>query len=309
MNILFTGASSFTGTWLSRELAQRGHHVTATLTREGLDAYQGIARTRLETLRQHLTFAPRCRFGEKQFLDLIRSQPWDLLCHHAADVKDYRSPDFDYYGALANNTRNLGGVLRALTLQGCQKCVVTGTVFEGGEGVGSDPETHISAYGLSKSLTWDIFCYEGLRQGFRVSKFVIPNPFGPFDGPKFPSYLVRTWSQGMTPTVSTPLYVRDNIPVSLLAKSYANFVEGLPSTAGISRRNPSGYVGSQAQFVARFAQEVRSRTSWDCPFVCQQQSFDEPTVRINNDNCFQESPQWDEVGFWDQTVDYYRQQV
>ena len=45
MKILFTGASSFTGYWFVKELAERGHEVTALLRRpaenRGLSVHDG----------------------------------------------------------------------------------------------------------------------------------------------------------------------------------------------------------------------------------------------------------------------------
>ena len=46
-----------------------------------------------------------------KFLALIKEGGWDLLCHHAADVTNYKSPDFDTVAALRNNTYNLPAVL------------------------------------------------------------------------------------------------------------------------------------------------------------------------------------------------------
>ena len=46
-------------------------------------------------------------------------------------------------------------------------------------------------------------------------KFVIPDPF--FEEPRFYNYLVQSWLKAEVPAVRTPLYVRDNIPVDLLA--------------------------------------------------------------------------------------------
>ena len=84
---------------------------------------------------------------------MISEGGWDLLCHHAADVTNYKSPDFDAVGAVQNNTRNLVTVLQALKSAGCGKSVLTGTVFEGGEGAGSQGLPDFSPYGLSKALT------------------------------------------------------------------------------------------------------------------------------------------------------------
>ena len=38
------------------------------------------------------------RSAMRSFLALIRESGWDILCHHAADVTNYKSPDFDTIG-------------------------------------------------------------------------------------------------------------------------------------------------------------------------------------------------------------------
>ena len=40
-----------------------------------------------------------CSFGDERFLALIAEGGWDLLSHHAADVTNYKSPDFDAIAA------------------------------------------------------------------------------------------------------------------------------------------------------------------------------------------------------------------
>jgi UDP-glucose 4-epimerase len=69
------------------------------------------------------------------------------------------------------------------------------------------------------------------RDGFTFEKFVIPNPFGPFEEPRFTAHLIRSWMKGETAKVQTPRYVRENIPVTLLAKAYAAFIASPPPRA------------------------------------------------------------------------------
>jgi hypothetical protein len=54
-------------------------------------------------------------------------------------VTDYRSPRFDIVRALAENTNNIEVVLEAMLANGLKFIVVTGSVFEANEGVGSWP--------------------------------------------------------------------------------------------------------------------------------------------------------------------------
>ena len=73
------------------------------------------------------------------------------------DVTNYKSPDFNAVAALSNNTHNLQHVLNALKDVGCCRVLLTGSVFEAGEGAGSAGLPDVSAYGLSKALTARMF--------------------------------------------------------------------------------------------------------------------------------------------------------
>ena len=201
-------------------------------------------------------------FGDDHFLKLIKEGSWNLLCHHAADVTNYKSPDFDVASAVANNTRRLPAVLDSLMDVGCNSVIVTGSVFENDEGVGSDDLRAFSPYGLSKALTWQVFRYHAQIRRLRLGKFVIPNPFGPFEEPRFTSYLIQSWLSEKIPVVRTPDYVRDNIHVSLLARAYADFAARLAD--GVSRYRPSGYVESQGAFARRVANEMQMRLGIRC---------------------------------------------
>ena len=99
------------------------------------------------------------------------------LCH-AARVGDYKSPDFDIVGALGENTANLRAVLEAMGRGGLRAVVLTGSVYEEGEGAGEAPLRAFSPYGLSKGLTAAIFRHRCGEAGLRLAKFVIPNPLG-----------------------------------------------------------------------------------------------------------------------------------
>ena len=193
MKILFTGSSSFTGFWFLRELASAGHTVTAVFRKQVQDYLDTHRRQRVTIVSSVCRSVHGCSFGSVPFLELIKEGGWDLLCHHAADVTNYKSQDFDTTGAVQNNTNNLAAVLQTLESIGCHMILLTGSVFEGGEGAGSQGISDFSPYGLSKALTARVFRYYCDRAGFLLGKFVIPNPFGPFEEPRFTAYLMKTW--------------------------------------------------------------------------------------------------------------------
>jgi nucleoside-diphosphate-sugar epimerase len=307
MKILFTGGSSFTGFWIIQELVASGHLVTTLFRRRPQDYEDTIRRQRVVLTSKICRPIYSCSFGDPQFLTLIEEGGWDLLCHHAADVTHYKSPDFDATGAVRNNTHKLSVVLQKLASTGCSKVLLTGSVFEGGEGAGSQGLPNFSPYGLSKALTAEVFRYYCDRAGLILGKFVIPNPFGPYEEPRFTAYLMKNWLSGDTPACSSPAYVRDNIHVSLLAKSYVSFAQNLAESPRFTKFNPSGYVESQGAFTLRMAQEMRSRLNIPCLVELKKQTdFSEPRVRINTDVLDVDALGWDESTAWDDMAVYYQ---
>jgi hypothetical protein len=142
--------------------------------------------------------------------------------------------------------------------------------------------------------------------GLNLGKFVIPNPFGPFEEPRFCNYLIQSWFKGEVPTVRTPLYVRDNIHVDLMAAAYAAFAQQIPSRRGVTRLNPSFYVESQGAFAHRFAAEMAPRLGVACPIVLlEQKEFGEPMVRINTDRTDGAAFGWNEKLAWDAEAEFY----
>jgi UDP-glucose 4-epimerase len=306
MKILFTGGSSFTGFWFIRELAAAGHDVTAVFRKQSEEYSEGLRRQRVALASKTSRPIHNCSFGDARFLTLIAEGGWDLLAHHGADVSNYKSPDFDVVAALRNNTYNLPRVLETLRGIGCRRVLLTGSVFEAGEGAGSQGLPDVSPYGLSKALTARMFRYYCARVGVGLGKFVIPNPFWPFEEPRFTAYLMKSWLSSVTPTCSSPTYVRDNIHVSLLAKIYSRFVIEIPA-CGFSQINPSGYAESQGTFTLRLAQEMRPRLGLPCPVELQKQvEFLEPRVRINTDPPDVDALGWDESTAWDEMANYYQ---
>ena len=300
MKILLTGASSFTGYWFARTLIEGGHEVVAPLRGGLLGGDDPLRTERVSRLaRQGVELLPECAFGSPAFLALVKGRGFDVLCHHAAEVGNYRSPDFDIAEAAASNTRNLRQVLAEMASRGTKEMVLTGSFFEAGEGAGTKPLKAFSPYALSKGLAAEIARYRCEEAGVACAKFVIPHPFGPLEQPRLGTYLANTWKSGKVAEIKTPAYVRDNIHVGLLASAYRRFVE--ESGGGHDRKlNPSGYVETQGAFVQRLSREVAKRTGLACGVsLLRQESFPEPMIRINTDPADQYASGWNEAQAWD----------
>jgi nucleoside-diphosphate-sugar epimerase len=307
MRVLLTGASSFTGIWFVRELAMAGHEVVTPLPRAA-DAYSGVRAERVRMLATCAEIVWSAVFGEMRFLEFIAGEKFDLLCHHAARAADYRSRDFDIVAALAENTKAMRQVLDSLTESGLRGAVLTGSFFESGEGAGSKPLRAFSPYGVSKAITASVVRYWCNEFRLPLGKFVIPNPFGPWEEARFCAYLIKTWQSGATAEVKTPDYVRDNIHVDLLAKAYVKFAESIPGGPTFAKFNPSGYVETQGNFARRFAAEIGPRMDLAANIkLCRQTDFSQPMVRVNTDALI--GFDWNETAAWDGIAQYYARGV
>ena len=307
MRILLTGASSFTGYWFARTLLDQGHEVVATFTGPA-SSYRGSDSRGLRYLRlaQLCECVHETRFGDARFLRLLNAgTSFERVCHHGAQVSDYRCADYDVLAAVQANTRSLAQVLTCMAERGVGALVLSGSVFERGEGLGASLTEAASPYGLAKSLTCDLFRFYAARYGVPLAKFVIPNPFGPLEEARFTAYLMREWLAGRTAEVRTPAYVRDNIHVELLARAYAAFVTTTPVT-DYHRLAPSGYIQTQGEFAERVAAQMRPRLSADCALALAEQGlFVEPQVRINSDTPDARRLGFDEARAWDRFAASY----
>ena len=222
-------------------------------------------------------------------------------------LADYRSLDFDIPAALAENTNNFRTILERMKAQGLKAVVFTGSVFEANEGAGNEPMRAFSPYGLSKGLTAEVVRHWCTHYNVPFGKFVIANPFGPFEEPRFCAYLIKTWRAGQVAEVRTPSYLRDNIHVDLLALAYANFVKRTVETGRSERFGPMGYVETQGAFTERYARAMRPRLGLDCSVkLLEQTDFSEPLARINTHPIDTAALGWSEAEAWDGIADYYR---
>lgn len=300
--ILLTGATSFTGVWIAQALSEAGHQVIAPLKRAAAD-YDGLRLDRIVRLKAvaEVTFA--APFGSPAFLDLLKAAgPLDILAHHAADIPGYRNADYD---VAAGVTRNLGGagpVFEAAAKAGVRGIIATGTGFED-----AAAGLAVSPYGLSKKLTNDGFRHLALWRGLAFGRFMINGPFGPLEEGRLVWSLFQAWFAGRAGVVRTPDYVRDNIPVVLLARAYAELVAEMLRTPKLDRVcRPAGYVGAQGDFALRVASEASARLGRACAVECLAQTdFPEPYLVANTEPTL--TRPWDETGFWDAYVDYYRE--
>jgi len=299
MRVLLTGVSSFTGLWFARALKAAGCEVVAPLRAAAYD--DPLRRARVAEAAKVAEITPAAPFGSDAFLDVLASG-FDVLCHHAAEAANHKSPDFDVEGAVAGNTFNAAATLEAAKAAGVQRLVLTGSAFEEGEGKGTEPLIAFSPYGLSKTLTARAFQAACDRAGLPMVKFIVPNPFGPYEAQTFQRAVMTRWSKGDAVHVSHPFYGRDNTPADLLGQVYARAATGALG----AHVSPSLYAGTVGDFFQRMARETRARTGWACDLtLAETQQSSEPLERYNLQPVDPQDYGWSESGFWDAYAAYY----
>jgi nucleoside-diphosphate-sugar epimerase len=302
IRVLLTGASSFTGSWFAGALAERGAEVVAPC-RDALDAGDLDRRRRLARLAGRCRLVGGCPFGSEPFLEVIRSNgPFDLLCHHGAKAGDHRDAGLDPLMAAARQSHGIERVLDALAAgDRCRAVLLTGTVFEADEGGGDPPLRAIGAYGLAKTLTWQIFRHHAEARGLALSKFVIANPIGPLEKPGLCRSLARAWLAGGTPELRRPHLVRDQLMVEPLAEAYADVALRLAAAPEGLKVTPSQFAERLDRFAHRLAAALGPRLGVPCRFVCAEppEPSDEPRVRCGVDPLAKLVPAFDVEAAWD----------
>lgn len=305
LRILLTGASSFSGYWFARRLAARGHDVVAPLPRAESE-YEGIRRQRVEMLAESAEVVFGAPVGSDRLLECIAVQErLDVLCVHHAVVGDYRSAEFDVAAAVRSATDGAAGIVEAVAAKKGSVAMLTRSVFEAGQGVSDDPRA-IGLYAVAKSATVGVWAEHARRAGLTRAEFTITNPFGPYEEPRLVNFLAKSWAAGETPMLRAPWWVRDNIPVPLMAADYAACVEHAAQGEAV-RRTPSHLVASNLEYARRIGQEFAARWERPCPVgIDAVLDTGEPHLRIGADRVDWSDHDLDETTFWDDHAAYYR---
>ena len=283
MKVLLTGASSFTGFWFARELARAGCHVVAPLRGAVADYKEGVAgrtRRRLSSVAEVVEAAP---FGSDRFMQLAEASGFDLLCHHAARVGEYRSPDFDIPGAVAENTANLRAVLEVMARRGLKGVVLTGSVFEQDEGAGEAPLVAFSPYGLSKGLTAAIVSHRCREFRLALQQIRHSESVRPAGGAALLRLSRSLLEEGRkSAREHAELRARQYPCHRCSRRRTPNSWPKRAPAQGRCKLNPSGYVETQGAFAERFAAAMRPRLGMECGLeLAKQTDFSEPLMRVN----------------------------
>jgi nucleoside-diphosphate-sugar epimerase len=295
MKILLTGVTSFSGVHFAYEFLKQGHQVT------------GFSRNvknwnleQIDRIKWIKTEFPQ--FSIRNINELNTSMKFDLICLHGAFVQDYKSVDFDIQDAVEETNRVTSDVVQLFP----EAAILhTGTFSEPNESAGESPRLSFNPYSTSKSLAWNqlVDHYSSSRQ---LSKYVMPNPFGPLESKRYIDSLLKHWGQGKVPRINFPFHIRDNVPIDLLRRHYVSSAEDFLASAEEKLQiifRPSLYVESVLSFTQRYIREIQNRTSLKLTYTTDLQAvYTEPIVRVNTQNCLIRVQDWIEEVSWNGTV-------
>ena len=282
-----TGGSSFTGYHFAQALLSCGHELTLT-HRQAIEEYAPNYRHRIQQLTPHVNLA-NTAFGSPKFIEL--AQGCDVIFHHGAQTKFTTGSKSEITSAVNQNTLGLEALLRATD----GIIFLLSSSYYGGLDSGAR-STLFGPYGMSKyqtDLRWKSLCAKFSKH---LSILTIPNPIGPDDNHKLLAQMACCWAKGKPFYMNTPDLIRDNIPVSALARHINKLLQGEGTLS------PSGWISRMDKFAATVAQETASRTGWICHIIHDPISTKQPRCLHNKKSIIHSS--FDSRQFWDKTVEW-----
>lgn len=291
LNIVLTGVTSFSGAHFTYELLASGHNVVGFS--RNLHNWSREENSRISWIKEKY---PNFKIFSLDNISKIKSKEFQLLCLHGAYVENYQSPEFDVNFAV-DKTLEVTNILAEIFPSA--NIFHTGTFSEPNESSGNFPRLSFNPYSESKSIVWEKLKTH-LKER-RISKYIMPNPFGPLESKRFTDYMLRCWGQNQAAVVNFPFHVRDNVPIDLLRKHYARSIEMFSeSILSTMHFYPSMYPESIQTFAQRYKQQLEARSNSEFPLQFNLESkYTEPIVRVNSENCRILVKDWDENKSWD----------
>jgi len=250
MNLLFLGVSSFTGYHFVNEICKnKSINIYCTLTKS-LKNYKSIRKKRINLIakKENVFLIKNIKFGNRKFINLLIKKKFDIICFHHALTKNYDDDNkFDLKKSLKQNLLNINNVFKKIDKK--TLIVVSNTIFQN---IKEKKYTAVNNYGKSKTFTYDKIKYQCKLNNIRLKSIFITNPWGIYEEKKLLYNLIKNWIENQEVVIKYPNYIRDNIFVEKLSKSYSKI---LNSNSKKINYYPSGYCSSNKVFIEAFRRE------------------------------------------------------
>lgn len=251
MDILFTGASSFTGYWFTKKISTKYNVTCAFPSKKSF--YKNKKLTRINNLDKSITKKFNISFGDKKFLKLIKQNKFSKCCIHFFKTDNYNDDNkYKLDQVFSDTLKEINEVIKSLKKNGCNEIIYTGSIFEINEGYPINRNSY-NAYGLAKYLTYQALSYYGKKYDIKIKKFVISNPFGILEDDKLSRSVLLNCIKKKDITLNNPNLIRDFIDIDTLSDLYLSFITHSKSNYFA----PRGKVESIYSFVSNLITEFK----------------------------------------------------
>ncbi|WP_440653635.1 hypothetical protein [Candidatus Pelagibacter sp. HIMB1506] len=277
MNILFLGASSFTGFHFVNQLSKvKNIKIYCTLTKN-INQYESLRYMRIKLLskKENVIFVKKIKFGDKKFTNLLEKIRFNVFCFHHALTKNYNdNSKFNLKKSLKENTNNIEEVFRKIDYKAT--VIISNTIFQN---IPSKKYRAVNNYGISKSQSFDKIRLLCEKNNIKFRSIYITNPWGIYEEKKLNFYLIKNWLNNKNAKISHPNYIRDNIHIDLLSKMYKKIV--------LSKSNkinyfPSGICSTNKLFIEALRNKFEKFFNKKVEVAYENKAiYNQPMCRIN----------------------------
>lgn len=277
MNILFLGASSFTGFHFVNQLSKvKNIKIYCTLTKN-INQYESLRYMRIKLLskKENVIFVKKIKFGDKKFTNLLEKIRFNVFCFHHALTKNYNdNSKFNLKKSLKENTNNIEEVFRKIDYKAT--VIISNTIFQN---IPAKKYRAVNNYGISKSQSFDKIRLLCEKNNIKFRSIYITNPWGIYEEKKLNFYLIKNWLNNKNAKISHPNYIRDNIHIDLLSKMYKKIV--------LSKSNkinyfPSGICSTNKLFIEALRNKFEKFFNKKVEVAYENKAiYNQPMCRIN----------------------------
>ena len=277
MNILFLGATSFTGFHFVEQLSKIKKGKIYCILTKNLNQYEPLRYKRIKLLskKKNVILIKKTKFGDKKFVNLLKNIKFNIFCFHHALTKNYNdNSKFNLKKSLKENTNNIKEVFKRIDSKSL--IIISNTIFQN---IPAKKYKAVNNYGISKSNSFNQIKYFCKKNNIKFKSIYITNPWGIYEEKKLNFYLIKKWFDNKNPIISHPNYIRDNIYIDKLSKSYKKIV--------LSKSNkidyfPSGICSSNQLFIEAFKKKFEQFFNKKVKVTYANNAiYNQPICRIN----------------------------
>lgn len=266
MKIAVTGLSSFTGSYIANYFAKKEWDVYGQCSKKERD-YQPLQLERLNSLNPKINITYELKAENDSIAKWADKIKPDIWVHHYHHMDNWRNDEYDLEFSRKVSIAPLKNLTEALALNQCKGVIFSGTFSEPGEG-GPNREGEPNLYAKSKYETWVNIKTLANKVNLKISKVIIPNPFGPRENAdRLVPLIINHAAKNKKLVLKNPKYISDNLPITELVKIYLDAANNL--LKGIEKiYRPSGWVTTVQELGNAVNKEILSSRlkSRNCEF-------------------------------------------